>query len=232
MTAPGGDPESMVDKATPLPPEAKAAVSSAEGGPTAREITGYHQDQAGDWVAELSCGHDQHVRHSPPFRVRDWVLTEAGRTGRLGQLLECPLCDRADPPECLGLVRTSKVWDEKTMPAGLRRRHRLAARTWGRLLVHEGEMRFQAATSPVIDRVLESGTAQAIPPEIEHEVEPIGAVRFSIEFLTVDREAYELAGREEAGDAACWAAAVCPECGAMAADGYHRPGCALSDAGF
>ena len=35
-----------------------------------RPITGYHQDELGDWVAELDCGHNQHVRHRPPFQLR------------------------------------------------------------------------------------------------------------------------------------------------------------------
>ncbi len=36
-----------------------------------RAIDGYHQDEVGDWVAELRCGHGQHVRHRPPFWVRE-----------------------------------------------------------------------------------------------------------------------------------------------------------------
>lgn len=55
---------------------------------------GFHQDEAGDWVAELACGHGQHIRHNPPFRLAPWVLDEAGRAGRLGTVLECGWCDR------------------------------------------------------------------------------------------------------------------------------------------
>jgi hypothetical protein len=62
-------------------------------------ITGFHRDDEGDWVAELSCGHNQHVRHNPPFVQRPWVISEAGRAGRLGTLLPCPPCDRAELPE-------------------------------------------------------------------------------------------------------------------------------------
>lgn len=58
-----------------------------------RRITGYHQDDEGDWVAELECGHQQHVRHKPPWVNRPWVTTAAGRTGALGAALDCKKCD-------------------------------------------------------------------------------------------------------------------------------------------
>ena len=56
-------------------------------------ITGYHLDDEGHWVAELRCGHGQHVRHEPPWMNRPWVLTERGRATLLGVELECVRCD-------------------------------------------------------------------------------------------------------------------------------------------
>jgi hypothetical protein len=35
-----------------------------------RWVVGFHQDDHLDWVAELDCGHSQHVRHDPPFQMR------------------------------------------------------------------------------------------------------------------------------------------------------------------
>jgi hypothetical protein len=58
-----------------------------------RAIVGFHQDDQGDWVAELACGHNQHVRHRPPWTSRPWVTTAEGRQARLGQTLDCKLCD-------------------------------------------------------------------------------------------------------------------------------------------
>jgi tellurite methyltransferase len=60
---------------------------------TVRTIVGWHRDEEGDWVAELSCGHAQHVRHRPPFFDRPWVLTIEGRTARVGTPIDCPHCD-------------------------------------------------------------------------------------------------------------------------------------------
>ncbi len=165
------------------------------------------------------------------------MLDPGGRVGRLGTPLNCPLCDRAELPEELRWVRTSPIWDERTIPAGLRRAHRVAVGTWGRIVVHGGRLRFAAATTPPIDIELEVASTQAIPPEVLHEVEPLGAVQCSVEFFAIDRSGQ--AGTvqvelnepvEEGGDPACWAEMLCPECGAVVDDGYHHPGCPLTGA--
>lgn len=56
-------------------------------------ITGYHQDDEHHWVAQLACGHNQHVRHDPPWVNRPWVVTPEGRKSMLGYKLECKKCD-------------------------------------------------------------------------------------------------------------------------------------------
>jgi hypothetical protein len=60
-----------------------------------RKIVGFYEDIAGDFVAMLECGHEQHVRHRPPFAERPWVLSEEGRRAKIGAALECRLCDEA-----------------------------------------------------------------------------------------------------------------------------------------
>jgi hypothetical protein len=57
-----------------------------------RHITGFHQDEEQHWVADLECGHGQHVRHNPPWEVRPWVLTEEGRQKMIGTTLRCMIC--------------------------------------------------------------------------------------------------------------------------------------------
>jgi len=79
---------------------------------------------------------------------------------------------------------------------------------------------------------------QAIPPDAEPEVRPIGPVRFSIDFLAVDKSARPgvaqsaRAGeqpqqrvQDEGGDPACWAGLLCPECGAVLDGGLHPRHC-------
>ncbi|MFV8816867.1 DUF3565 domain-containing protein [Haliea sp. E17] len=60
-------------------------------------IVGYHRDEEQHWVAELACGHCQHVRHNPPWVMRPWVVASAGRRKMLGHLLECRKCDEHAP---------------------------------------------------------------------------------------------------------------------------------------
>lgn len=148
-----------------------------------RAITGFRLGDDGHWVADLGCLHSQHIRHQPPFRLAPWVLDEAERNARVGAPLDCPLCDRAELPGDLAVARTTDTWDASTMPAGLRRAHRVGKGTWGLLHVVEGRIRFRAKTHPPIDAVIETGGTQSIPPEVEHEVEPSDDVRFYVEFL-------------------------------------------------
>lgn len=60
-----------------------------------RRIIRFHQDENGDWVADLECGHTQHVRHNPPWENRPWVTTAAGRKDFLGHQLLCKKCEEA-----------------------------------------------------------------------------------------------------------------------------------------
>lgn len=148
-----------------------------------RTIDGFHCDDEGDWVAELSCLHSQHVRHRPPFWDRPWVTTVEGRRGRVGTEIDCPLCDRAEIPEGLELVRTAGPFDETTLPAALQRAHRVAERTWGRVRVLDGRVGFTMATTPATDSALHAGDSQPIPPAVEHALLLTGAVTVEVDFL-------------------------------------------------
>jgi len=60
-----------------------------------RAIVSFHRDDEGHWVADLACGHTQHVRHNPPFVERPWVTTPEGRAAHIGTELDCKVCDEA-----------------------------------------------------------------------------------------------------------------------------------------
>ena len=145
---------------------------------------------------------------------------------RIGTPLDCRLCDCAELPDGLRRVRSSPEWNEHTIPAGLLRTHRVASGTWGRIVVRDGRLWFTASTAPALHVIVGAGAFQAIPPDVDHRVGPLGSVRFCIDFMAVDRD--ELSGRatvvesqvppdqqtvDEGGDPACWAQLLCPECG-------------------
>jgi len=62
-----------------------------------RSIVGFHRDDELHWVAELECGHFQHVRHQPPWINRPWVISVAGRAAAVGQTLDCKKCEQGAP---------------------------------------------------------------------------------------------------------------------------------------
>ena len=67
-----------------------------------QKITGFHLDEENDWMAELECHHGQHVRHKPPFMNRPWVISEAGRETKIGNVLECLKCDQGESEDIWG----------------------------------------------------------------------------------------------------------------------------------
>ncbi len=64
-----------------------------------QSITGFQQDEQGDRIARLACGHTQHVRHDPPWTNRPWVATPEGRQAMIGHGLACKKCDGGAPQQ-------------------------------------------------------------------------------------------------------------------------------------
>lgn len=147
-------------------------------------MTGFRRDDDGDWIAELSCLHTQHIRHRPPFSEAAWIDDDDERARRIGEPLDCPLCDRAELPPDLRVARTTATWDASTVPAALLGQHRVASETWGLLEVEAGAVRFVADTEPPIDVMVTPARAQPIPPEVDHHVAPWEGARFHVTFLT------------------------------------------------
>jgi len=147
-----------------------------------RAIVGFHEDDAGDPVADLDCGHGQHVRHRPPFINRPWVLSESGRAEMLGHELDCLRCDRMEWPETLVAYRRTAEFDERTLPAGLTRDHATKPGVWGRIHVVVGELRYTVSAPVSRSFRLAAPASGIVVPEIPHRVAPEGDVRFYVEF--------------------------------------------------
>lgn len=142
-------------------------------------IAGFHQDEAGDWVAELACGHGQHMRHKPPWLVRDWVATERGRRAKLGQLIECSLCEDIVMPPAAREYKRVGPFTEQTLPSGLLGEHRTKSGTWARVVVSEGQLEYRVRGRV---RLLGPGDVGLVEPEVPHRVKPLGTVIVHVEF--------------------------------------------------
>ena len=150
-----------------------------------RPITGFDRDEEGHWVALLSCGHRQHVRHQPPFVERDWTQSEEGRADALGQALDCPLCDRMEPPEEAVRYKSTPIFTELTIPKALRREHNTKPGVWGRIRILEGNLLYEVLAPALQSFTLDVGSTAFIVPEVPHRVEKIRRVIFQVDFLKV-----------------------------------------------
>jgi tellurite methyltransferase len=142
-------------------------------------IVGFHPDDAGDWVAELACGHRQHMRHVPPWQERPWVTTEEGRQGKINARIECTLCDAIRLPLDAREYKRTATFTEGSLPAALRKEHRTKAGSWGRIVVTGGQVEFHSRGRVL---VLGAGDVGIVEPEVPHHVTPLGAARLHVEF--------------------------------------------------
>ncbi len=147
-----------------------------------RNIIGFHQDEQADWVADLDCGHGQHTRHQPPFQIRPWVQSEAGRASKIGETLNCVRCDRLEIPDDFLPFKKTPEFNRDTLPEGLKANHKTAPGIWARIHVLEGQLTYRIADPVNQTFHLNPDQPGTVLPEILHHVEADAAVRFYVEF--------------------------------------------------
>ena len=86
-------------------------------------------------------------------------------------------------PADLEAYRRTPTFDQGTIPSGLLRRHTTKAGVWGRIHVLEGELLYRVLEPKPSEERLTPGHDGVVEPEVPHEVEPVGPVRFFVEFL-------------------------------------------------
>ena len=77
--------------------------------------------------------------------------------------------------------KVTSVFDQDTLPGGLRRNHSTKGGVWGLVRVLEGSLRLEYADGSA-ERLLGPGEAGLILPEQKHRVEPLGPMRMRVEF--------------------------------------------------
>jgi len=157
-------------------------------------ITGFHQDADGDWVADLACGHSQHVRHRPPWQSRPWVTSEAGRAAKLAAPIECVACRMPELPANASEYKRTATFTDETVPGGLLRDHRTKPGVWAKIVVEAGRLAY-TLESPRRTFMLTPECPGVAPPAEPHHVEPAGPVRFHVEFLRSADTGGALGGR-------------------------------------
>ena len=77
--------------------------------------------------------------------------------------------------------RTTPVFDEKSLPAALRRDHRTKGGVWGVIRVLEGEV-VLTVLDPAFEQRLTADRCGMVLPEQPHFVTPSGPMRMQVEF--------------------------------------------------
>ncbi|MEA1605054.1 DUF3565 domain-containing protein [Pseudomonas spirodelae] len=77
-----------------LPKGAPESEPDTDGRPCSAlvRVLDFRQDEHGDWLAVLSCGHTQHLRHQPPWQNRAWVVDAQQRQAHVGKPFLCGWC--------------------------------------------------------------------------------------------------------------------------------------------
>lgn len=85
-------------------------------------------------------------------------------------------------PSTVEFYRRTPEFTEVTVPDGLRKSHRTRAGVWGWIVVLEGRLLYRIHAPPAGEFRLNPDNPGVIEPAAEHEVEPLGQVRFFVEF--------------------------------------------------
>ena len=88
-------------------------------------------------------------------------------------------------PDGLVAYKRTPEFTETTVPAGLLRRHSTKAGVWGKLHVLSGRLLFRDLAMQT-EHELGPGIHALIHPQSDHEVAPLGEVRFFVEFHALD----------------------------------------------
>jgi hemoglobin len=142
-----------------------------------------------------------HVRHATAIRpemfdrwLALWRVTASeeleaedaaaviDKAERIAESLKLALYFRLPPSVAPAPYKSTPVFDEKSLPAGLRREHSTKAGVWGVIRVLEGRLLFERGDER---RELAPGTPAIIQPEEKHRVELIGPMRMQVDFYDV-----------------------------------------------
>lgn len=148
-----------------------------------RTIVGFRQDEESDWVAELACGHGQHVRHQPPFFNRPWVEKESSREEKLGVQLNCIRCDAFELPDAMHHYKSTPVFNSENLPMALQRAHLTKPGVWAQIHAIFGGLEYVVLEPINRQFKILPGSPGIVLPEVPHFIKPKGQVLVQVAFF-------------------------------------------------
>lgn len=118
-----------------------------------------------------------HISPRPGFTQHPLTLQAASQ---MISLVERAEQFREPSPAALPYKRTP-IFDDDSLPAGLRREHRTKPGVWGVIRVFDGRVRL-VVLAPPSEMILEPGRPGLVLPDQPHRVEPMGPMRIQVEF--------------------------------------------------
>lgn len=88
---------------------------------------------------------------------------------------------RSLPPN-LEKYRSTPEFDETSIPAGLLKAHRTKEGTWGKIVIVSGKLNYRILEPDLEEVELSAEFHGVVEPTVLHEVEPLGNVKFYVEF--------------------------------------------------
>ena len=85
-------------------------------------------------------------------------------------------------PDNVAPYKRTPDFTQDTIPTGLLNSHNTKEGVWGKIVVLDGCLRYRIL-APVLEEVdLGPESPGVVEPTVKHEVEPLGQVRFYVEF--------------------------------------------------
>jgi tellurite resistance-related uncharacterized protein len=103
-------------------------------------------------------------------------------------------------PDGLEPYSRTATFTQETVPAGLLKDHSTKVGSWGLIHVEEGVLRYPVTDPgrvPVARELTQESGPGVVEPTILHHVEPVGPVRFHVEFLRTPARPVPLCQHEE-----------------------------------
>lgn len=85
-------------------------------------------------------------------------------------------------PEGVAPYARTATFSTRSMPEKLRKSHRTKAGTWGKIVILEGRLCYRILEPHLQEFELSPDHPGIVEPEVPHEVEALGEVRFYVEF--------------------------------------------------